>query len=215
MKFEHIIWDWNGTLLDDAWLCHEVSNLQLNRYGVPLITLEQYRDLVCHPARDFFARCGVNLNEKEFAEVGRLFHIDYNELRSRCSLQAGAIDLISSLKTRTLTQSVLSAHPHQMLVDALSHYKLLEHFDHIVGHHNEVADSKVDNGRALLAKIGGSSTNTVLIGDSDHDAEVADELGIECFLISHGLQSRSRLVPLNKPIFESLEQLSNELLRDL
>ncbi|MDH5646585.1 MAG: hypothetical protein OEZ01_11285, partial [Candidatus Heimdallarchaeota archaeon] len=28
-RYEHIIWDWNGTLLDDAWLCVEIMNSML------------------------------------------------------------------------------------------------------------------------------------------------------------------------------------------
>ncbi|NCY21717.1 HAD family hydrolase, partial [bacterium] len=34
-KYRHLIWDWNGTLLDDAWLCREIMNGQLRRRGLP------------------------------------------------------------------------------------------------------------------------------------------------------------------------------------
>ena len=35
-KYTNIIWDWNGTLLDDAWLCVDVMNGMLKEHGLPL-----------------------------------------------------------------------------------------------------------------------------------------------------------------------------------
>ena len=42
-NYKHIVWDWNGTLLDDAWLCVEVLNQMLSQRGQTAITLEFYR----------------------------------------------------------------------------------------------------------------------------------------------------------------------------
>ena len=47
----------------------------------------------------------------------------------------------------------------------------------------------------------------VLVGDTDHDYEVATNLGIDCILISHGHQSRTRLNNLNSQVIENLDQL--------
>ena len=41
-KYRHIIWDWNGTLLDDAWLCVEILNEILRRRNEQPVTHERY-----------------------------------------------------------------------------------------------------------------------------------------------------------------------------
>ena len=37
-KYGHIIWDFNGTLMDDAWLCIEVMNEMLSRRGLKTLS---------------------------------------------------------------------------------------------------------------------------------------------------------------------------------
>src|SRR5258708_2287908 len=47
MRYRHVIWDWNGTLLDDTWLCVEVLNTLLPDTALPPITLGKYPDHLC------------------------------------------------------------------------------------------------------------------------------------------------------------------------
>ena len=51
MKFKHIIWDWNGTLWDDTWLCVEINNHMLERRDLPLIDIGVYTAKLCFPVR--------------------------------------------------------------------------------------------------------------------------------------------------------------------
>ena len=51
-NYKHIVWDWNGTLLDDAWLCVEVLNQMLSQRGRAAITLEFYRQHFKFPVID-------------------------------------------------------------------------------------------------------------------------------------------------------------------
>jgi phosphoglycolate phosphatase len=45
MRFRHIIWDWNGTLLDDAQAGVNAINAMLAARGLSPITLSHYRDV--------------------------------------------------------------------------------------------------------------------------------------------------------------------------
>ena len=42
MRYKHIIWDWNGTLLDDRWLCIEAINQTLTKRNMNTITDDEY-----------------------------------------------------------------------------------------------------------------------------------------------------------------------------
>ena len=50
-RTKHVIWDWNGTLLDDAVLCVEVMNVVLARRKLPPLTAERYADRFRFPVR--------------------------------------------------------------------------------------------------------------------------------------------------------------------
>ena len=44
--YAHVIWDWNGTLLDDAWLCVDVMNGVLRAHDLPKsLTRQDWIDL--------------------------------------------------------------------------------------------------------------------------------------------------------------------------
>ena len=45
-QYKHIIWDWNGTLLNDAWLFVEIMNSVLENSNMATISLEKYRKFI-------------------------------------------------------------------------------------------------------------------------------------------------------------------------
>ena len=54
MRYKHIIWDWNGTLLDDRWLCIEAINKTLTKRNMNTITDNEYVELFCFPVKDYY-----------------------------------------------------------------------------------------------------------------------------------------------------------------
>ena len=77
------------------------------------------------------------------------------------------------------------------------------HFDHIFGIDNHYAGSKLERGRELIEKSRISPSQTLLIGDTDHDLQVANELGIDALLIADGYQSFNKLSQLHHNVLES------------
>lgn len=48
MKYTSIVWDYNGTIVDDAWVAVEAENVVLRAHGLPEMTMEFYlRDVRC------------------------------------------------------------------------------------------------------------------------------------------------------------------------
>ena len=66
MKIKHIVWDWNGTLLNDNWLAIKAINILLKRYNLPLITLEQYLAVFTFPVIDYYKELGFDFNKTSF-----------------------------------------------------------------------------------------------------------------------------------------------------
>ena len=72
-KYNHIIWDFNGTLLDDAWLCVEILNDLLEKRKMPLITPALYGRIFDIPVIDFYEKIGFDFSIESFEIVGTEF----------------------------------------------------------------------------------------------------------------------------------------------
>ncbi|MEN6384634.1 MAG: HAD hydrolase-like protein [Phycisphaerales bacterium] len=206
MKYKHIIWDWNGTLLDDAWLCVEILNSMLQGRRMKCTTLVQYQNDFDFPVLNYYMKLGFDFDKEQFDSVAREYISAYNSQYSRCSLRMGVLDFIGKLKTEGVSQSVLSASQHSYLVNALEKYELKHLFENISGLDDYYAHGKVDAGRKLLKSLPVSGKDILLIGDTTHDYEVACELGADCLLLPAGHQSRERLEACGARVCDDLNE---------
>lgn len=191
-SYSHIIWDWNGTLIDDAAWCLKTLNIMLERHGLPIVgSIEAYRNVFCFPIKDYYRRVGFDFDRNPFAELA----IEYMELyhgdMSNMALFPEVTEILTYFKTIGLTQIILSASEKDYLLKQMEPYGIIPFFDEILGIEDIYAASKVDLGRAYMTRA--KPSRALLIGDSVHDKEVADALGVECVLVANGHQSREVL----------------------
>ncbi len=206
-RFRHVIWDWNGTLFNDAWLCIDVMNGLLRARELPLLTPERYEQVFDFPVIEYYRRLGFDFEREPFAKSGAEF-IDKYELRKHeAQLQPAARDVLDALKKAGKTQSVLSAYRHDTLEQLLKHFAVRDFFDHVVGADDVYAHGKVEQGRALLQRLDYKPCDVAIIGDTVHDFEVAREIGISCFLVPSGNHSRARLESCGVTVIGSLADL--------
>jgi phosphoglycolate phosphatase len=82
-----------------------------------------------------------------------------------------------------------------------------DYFEMITGIDDHYANGKEDAARRLMSHAGLEKKHCMLIGDTLHDAEVAQVLGIDCILVSAGHQSEERLLATGYPVVVSLADL--------
>ena len=192
-NYDHVIWDWNGTLVDDVDLAVAAVNVLLLEHGLATVTATSYREIFGFPVRTYYEKLGFDFNRATFEQLCDRFAHEYNSKRSReARLFDGVNELLMRIR-KTKTQSILSAAAQWHLDEVTEHFQIQHHFHHRYGIDNHYAASKVQRGRELVEKSGISPQRTILIGDTDHDFEVAQDLGIECLLIADGHQSAERL----------------------
>ena len=197
---KRLIWDWNGTLLDDVAAAVGALNRMLVKRGARPITIEHYRRRFGFPVRPFYAELGVDLAKWDWDEICEDFHNFVLEEPQAVRPDArAALELAASLGFR---QSILSALRQDKLEAALAANGFLDFFDRIFGVDNLDGASKLERGRELVAAIGGSTL--LFIGDTLHDAEVARELGGRCVLVSCGHQMPDRLAAAGCPVAATL-----------
>ena len=213
-RFQHIIWDWNGTLWDDAWLCVEINNHMLARRGLPLIDLSIYQEKLCFPVDRYYCQLGFDYQKEPYKLLAEEFIEEYTDRRYECDLHDGVTALIADLKELGVPQAVLSAYQHDTLIEAVGFFNLTEYFDDIIGLDDIYASGKVANGLRYIAELDMDPSEVLFVGDTLHDFEVAEAMGVQCILISHGHNSRDRLESCHVPVVDSLADLTCELTRE-
>jgi phosphoglycolate phosphatase len=209
-KYRHLIWDWNGTLLDDAWLCREIMNQQLNRRGLPVLSAERYEEIFDFPVEKYYRAVGFDWSRETFQEAGTEFIQKYEQRKQECGLQPGGKVLLADLAAGGWSQAVLSAYSHHTLEEFLGHFGVRQHFRSVAGSRDHYAVGKVGHGLKMLEELHVSPRETLLIGDTTHDAEVARAMGVDCVLVPCGHNSRIRLAGCGVPVVENLGALRLE-----
>jgi len=213
MKYKHIIWDWNGTLLDDASECLAVLNELLRRRELPLLTENQYRARFDFPVIDFYVGMGFDFKEESFDDIAHEYHAGYVEKVKQCRLQPDAREVLHAFDNAGLTQSLLSAYQRERLKEAVTYFDLDVHFTKLIGMNDYYAHSKVKNGMRWVNELSYEPGEILFVGDTCHDFEVAQAMRTDCILVTFGHQNRERLSPCPVPLLDSLADVQQYVLR--
>jgi phosphoglycolate phosphatase len=208
-KYKHVIWDWNGTLLNDTALSLNIINGVLKSRSLKTLSLEDYRHIFDFPVKKYYAKAGFNFSEYSFEEVGKEWMDQYEIRKGETRLFDGANEVLDHISSLGIEQSILSAYSLHTLIEIINVHGLSKYFKHITGLDHIYATSKLEIGRDLINKINIDPNKIVLIGDTIHDYEVASELGIQCILIANGHQSKARLISSGFPVLEDIRELIN------
>jgi phosphoglycolate phosphatase len=211
MPVKHIIWDWNGTLFDDAWLCLEGINVLLKKNNIAELTEEKYKEYFTFPVEDYYHSAGFDLNSVSFEELGTEFMEYYKSNILNCSLRKNAREVLNLILERGMTQSILSAYKHTWLEQIVSTFSLNSMFTGLLGCDDYYAYGKVENGLKWIEHLDCKPEDVIMVGDTIHDVEVASAMGTRAILINGGNQSLQRLKTCNVPIINDLTELIDYL----
>ena len=206
LKNSLILWDFNGTLIDDVSVCVDCINTLLSRRKLKTMSIDQYRDAFDFPVRGFYERFGFDFQKESYDSIADEWIQEYHQqMRTRMTLRAGAREVINALDALGVRQGVLSAYKEDSLRKALAALGLGGRFDPIIGGGDYHANGKLDAAKERLTTINIPFRDIVLIGDTIHDYDVARALGMQAVLISGGHQSDNRLRACDCPVFASYD----------
>ena len=205
--YRHVIWDWNGTLLNDKWLCIESINTLLKDRDLSLIDEDKYHEIFSFPVKDYYARAGFDFAKESF-EIPAIQFIDlYNRRKHLCQLQPDARNVITSLHASGCSQYLLSASETGILTEMTEFHGIRHYFSKIKGLDNHYAHGKVELGLELLSQISSEAGSVVLVGDPCHDEEVASQMGVPCILFTGGHYPVHRLKSCSSRLIDRLSEL--------
>ncbi len=203
----NVIWDWNGTLLDDTEICVETLNTVLTARNVLPVSCEQYRDIFCFPVRDYYRKIGLDVSDDEWERISIEFHECYRELSRQAKLREGAVDVLKELTGRGIVMSIVSASNQLLLERMLVERKIDPYFEHVRGLSDLYAESKSEVGRELMATLRPTDGRNMFVGDTIHDYEVACEMNCDCVLMTGGHQSKTRLATCGCAVVDDMQEV--------
>ena len=208
MERTHIIWDWNGTLFDDAVVCWEICKTVSLEYQGRAPSFDEFRKMFTIPVDTFwYSLLGRHITPSEMQDIGERFHSYYLERRSECSMHEGAQEVLVELSRGGVSHSILSSAPQALLDSIVNICGIRSSFLLVQGHPGAGGSSKIPLGREHMKQLQLDPKNTILIGDTVHDHELANALGVGSLLFSRGSQCPSKLKATSAPVIESLREL--------
>ena len=207
MNYKHIIWDWNGTLLDDRDICVQSINQVLVNKRLPIITLDNYMSQFTFPVKKFYEKLGINFKIDSFSEISNQFIDFYNIHFKTLKLHKSTNQILNEVKSMDITQSILSAGMQELLDKWIMDHNLTEFFIKIIGVDNKYAHGKINMGIKHIYDLEYEEKEVLMIGDTIHDSDVAEQMNVDCILLDHGHVSRDRLKSTGREICSDFFQI--------
>ena len=201
IKYKYIIWDWNGTLLNDVNASLDAVNDMLEERRMPPIDMARYKEIIGVPIRKFYERC-FDLEKEDYNEILRQFNEGYLRHLTEYGLTEGVNDMLEYFKERKCRQIIVSSSNNSILKTNVAKYGIEDYFDAVLGSEGYLAESKVERAVDYIKRNG--EGKSLVIGDLEHDAEMADAIGADCILITTGHDKKERLIESGATVIDRI-----------
>ena len=208
---KHIFLDFNGTLLDDRELCLDLLNVFLREQNKKEVDMETYKNIFGFPVIDYYIRAGLTFDNESFESMADRFIDQYKKLSLNCKLYDDVKDTLRYLRDKDIKLIMLSASEINNLLYQTDYYSITEYFDEILGTNNIYAQSKESVGINFIKENNIDLDECLFIGDTNHDYDVAQKMGIDVMLVLCGHQSKEVLQKFNVTLLDSFNDIKNVL----
>ena len=210
-RYDTLVWDFNGTLLDDVDLGILCANEMLSRRGLPVIPdRKRYFELFGFPIEDYYRRLGFDFSREPYEVLAHEWIAEYRARERDVPLRKGAADLLAAVRATGTRQAVLSATESKMLKEQLSDLGILGCFDEVVGRGDIYAPDKTGLARRWAEER--KPGRCLLIGDTEHDLACAVAAEFDCLLVRGGHTSDADLDALDCRVLPDLFAVKEVLL---
>lgn len=192
--YDVVVWDWNGTLLNDSGHTLKVICRILKDEGLPEITLDQYKKHFGFPISNYYASLGLPSEGPDFDRVAHKFVSGYRDYYNELELYNDSISLLEAVKSLSIKQYVLSAAQLDDLKMQMGKFQIMDYFEDLSGATDIYAHGKIGQAKVMKKYFDSKGYKKGLyIGDTDHDYEVSDVLGFDFCFSQEGHQCISKI----------------------
>lgn len=210
MKYTHLMWDFNGTIFDDAEAGIKSVNKMLAERGLaPIPSKERYQEIFDFPIEDYYRSLGFDFEREPYEVLAPIWVDLYNMNAEDAGTCEGVLDTMEKVRELGVVQSVLSACEIGMLNRYLNKLGAHKYLDEVMGLDNIHARSKLALAYDWIER--NPDAKVLMIGDTTHDFETAQALSADCVLYAGGHQSRAKLEKCGCPVIDSISEIVDYL----
>ena len=192
-----ILFDLDGTLVDTAPDLMRAHNHVMKKFGYPTKSTEEIRNLVGQGAGAMLGRSIWGQAKKEFGKVQdkkikeemvRDFVDFYGKnIVNESTLINGVKDFLVWAKEKNISMGVCTNKQEHLAVDLLKKIGIYDFFEYVAGH-NTFDYCKPDPRHltSVIEILNGDIKKSLMIGDSETDANAAKDAGIPVILLEDG-----------------------------
>lgn len=204
----HIVWDWNGTLLNDGDVVYRAACELFASRGLPEVSLARYRAEYTRPISEFYRRLfGEELSDSDVEIMNDGFHDAYQRALLDASLALGAPEVLAGWRTDGRTQSLLSMFRHERLLPLVHRHGIADEFVRIDGLRGPDGGQKAGHLARHLTALDLTGPDVLVVGDSLDDAEAALSVGARCVLYNGGAHERAALEATGLAVVDKLAEV--------
>ena len=197
-----ILFDLDGTLVDTAPDLMHAHNHVMKKFGYPTKSTEEIRNLVGQGAGAMLGRSIWGQAKKEFGKVQderikkeMVKHfVDFygKNIVNESTLISGVKEFLIWCKERNISMAVCTNKQEHLAVDLLKKIGIYDFFEYVAGH-NTFDYCKPDPRHltSVVEILGGDIKKTLMIGDSETDANAAKNAGIPVILLEDGYTEKN------------------------
>lgn len=196
MKYQLVIFDMDGTILDTLTDLKNAINYALTEHGFPERTLEEVRMFVGNGLSMLVKRAVPPICSREQMEaVSASFNAYYPvHCTENTRPYEGILDLIRELRARGLKTAVVSNKPDYGVQGLVEEF-FPNCFDAAVGDREGYQKKPApDSVNEVLSRLQIDRSRAVYVGDSDVDLETARNAGLPCISVEWGFRSHEFLI---------------------
>ena len=197
-----ILFDLDGTLVDTAPDLMRAHNHVMNKYGYPTKSTDEIRNLVGQGAGAMLGRSIWGQAKKEFGKVQDekikkemvKDFVDYygKNIINESTLINGVKEFLIWAKEKNISMAVCTNKQEYLAVDLLKKIEIYDFFEYVAGHDTfEYCKPDPRHLTSVVEILGGDIKKTLMIGDSETDANAAKNAGIPVILLEDGYTEKN------------------------
>lgn len=210
MRYTDVVWDFNGTLMDDVGISILAVNDMLRKRNMPLTDKKEYYEKIEMPIIRYYEKM-FDFRVTGLSELTREFQDGYDRYLSSAKPADGAREVLGIIREAGINQVIISSFPTEKIINICAKYEILSYFSEILGADDIKAESKVERGRAFKDSRPGAKI--VAVGDLLHDYEMAKAMDADCILYSGGHQSKADLLKSGARVADSMAEIGELILQ--
>lgn len=199
MKFDSVVFDLDGTLLDTLGDLRDSVNFALEKNNLPKRTTEEIRSFVGNGIRLLIERSvpentPIEITDKCFSDF-KEYYKDHSAILTKP--YDGIIDLMKELKSKGIKIAVVS-NKADFAVKTLMEDYFKGLYDCAYGERAGVPRKPApDSVFGAISEMGADAQNTIYIGDSEVDVETSKNANLSCVAVTWGFRDKEVLESLN------------------